>query len=73
MTRQSKFSLIVNDILLLILSYVNFEVKFVMRQTDLVAHILIRAVNICNNFYRFEIIFLCIELLLVNYMKVCLV
>jgi hypothetical protein len=73
MTRQSKFSLIVNDIILLILSYVNFVVKFVRRQMNLVAHTLVMAANICDSFHRFEIIFLFIELLLVNDMKVCLV
>jgi hypothetical protein len=42
----SEFSLIVNDFILLISSYVNFEVKFVRRQTNLVAHTVAKAVNI---------------------------
>jgi hypothetical protein len=73
MTRKLKFSLIVNDIILLILSYVNFEVKFIRTQKNLVANTLVRAANICINFYRFQIIPLYIELLLDNDMEVCLV
>ncbi|PNX77111.1 cytochrome p450, partial [Trifolium pratense] len=44
---NSEFSLIVNDIILLMSSsYVNFEVKFVRRQANLVAYTLARAANV---------------------------
>jgi hypothetical protein len=44
---NSEFSLILNDIILLMLSfYVNYKVRFVSRQINLVAHTLINAVNI---------------------------
>ncbi|CAJ2642186.1 unnamed protein product [Trifolium pratense] len=67
---NSEFSLIVNDIILLMSSsYVNFEVKFVRRQANLVAHTLARAANVWASFHRFEIIPLCIEHLSVNDMN----
>ncbi|KAK2426207.1 hypothetical protein QL285_024902 [Trifolium repens] len=53
---NSEFLSIVNDILLLMLSCANFEVKFVMRQMNSVAHTLARAVNSWTSFHRFEII-----------------
>jgi hypothetical protein len=53
---NSEFLSIVNDILLLMLSCANFEVKFVMRQMNSVAHTLARAVNSWTSFRRFEII-----------------
>jgi hypothetical protein len=49
--------------------YVNFEVKFVRRQTNLVAHTFVRAANVWASFYIFEINPLCIEHLLVNDMN----
>ncbi|PNX65155.1 hypothetical protein L195_g054400, partial [Trifolium pratense] len=39
---NSKFNLIVADIIKIILSCINFEVKFVMRQANMVAHTLAR-------------------------------
>ncbi|GAU42255.1 hypothetical protein TSUD_327330 [Trifolium subterraneum] len=42
---NSKFNLIVNDIILFMSSYVNFEVKFIRRQANSVAHILAMAAN----------------------------
>jgi hypothetical protein len=67
---NSEFSLIVNDLILLVSSsHVNSEVKFVRRQTNLVAHTFVRAANVWTSFYRFEIILLYIELLLVNDMN----
>jgi hypothetical protein len=46
------------------LSCVNFEVKFVWREANMVA----RAANFWIGFHRFEIVPLCIERLLVNEM-----
>jgi ribonuclease HI len=45
--RQStaEFLLIFNDIMLVMLSYVNFEVKFIRKQVNLVAYTLARAAN----------------------------
>ncbi|GAU29842.1 hypothetical protein TSUD_223880 [Trifolium subterraneum] len=42
---NSEFNLIVNDIILFMSSYVNFEVKFIRRQANSVAHTLARAAN----------------------------
>ncbi|GAU28837.1 hypothetical protein TSUD_21740 [Trifolium subterraneum] len=42
---NSEFLSIVHDILSLMSSFINFEVKFVRRQANLVAHTLARAVN----------------------------
>jgi hypothetical protein len=50
-------------------SYVNFEVKFVIRQANLIAHTLAMAANVWASFHRFEIILLCSEHLLVNDMN----
>jgi ribonuclease HI len=41
----SEFLLIFNDIILVMLSYVNFEVKFIRKQVNLVAYTLVRAAN----------------------------
>jgi hypothetical protein len=65
---NSVFLSIVHDIVSFMSSFINFEVKFVMRQTNLVAHTLARAANSWGSFHRFEIIVLCIEHLLVNEM-----
>ncbi|PNX79721.1 replication protein A 70 kDa DNA-binding subunit [Trifolium pratense] len=65
---NSKFSLIVTDIIQIMLSCINFEVEFVRRQANMV-HTLARAANSWASFRRFEIISLCIEHLLVNEMK----
>jgi hypothetical protein len=59
----SKFSLIVADITQIILFCVNFEVKFVRRQANMVAHA--QTANSWANFHRIEIAPLCIERLLV--------
>ncbi|GAU30919.1 hypothetical protein TSUD_143670 [Trifolium subterraneum] len=65
---NSEFNLIVNNIILFMSSYVNFEVKFIRRQANSVAHTLARAANSWASFHRFEIIPLCIEHLIVNEM-----
>jgi hypothetical protein len=44
------------------LSYVNFEVKFIRKQVNLVAYTLAMAANSWTSFHRFEIIPSCIEL-----------
>jgi hypothetical protein len=64
----SEFSLIVAGIIHIMLSCVNFKVKFVRRQTNMVAHTLALTVNSRASFHRFEIVPLCIEHLLVNEM-----
>ncbi|PNY12884.1 biotin carboxyl carrier protein of acetyl-CoA carboxylase [Trifolium pratense] len=51
---NSEFLSIVNDIILVMLSGVNFEVKFVRRQVNLVAHTLAKATNSWTSFHRFE-------------------
>ncbi|PNX90009.1 cytochrome p450, partial [Trifolium pratense] len=67
---NSEFNSIINDIIpLMSSSNVNFEVKFVTRQANLIAHTLARAAKIWVSFHRFEIIPLCIEHLLVNDMN----
>ncbi|GAU48531.1 hypothetical protein TSUD_98640 [Trifolium subterraneum] len=50
--RNSEFLLIVHDILSLMSSFINFEVKFVRRQANLVAHTLARAANSWASFHR---------------------
>ncbi|PNX82760.1 ribonuclease H, partial [Trifolium pratense] len=65
---NSKFLSIVQDIVIFMSSFLNFEVKFVRRQENSVAHTLARAANSWASFHRFEIIHLCIEHLLVNEM-----
>ncbi|KAK2384127.1 hypothetical protein QL285_071503 [Trifolium repens] len=52
----SEFLSIVNDIILIMFSCANFEVKFDMRQVNSVAYTLTRAANSWTNFHRFEII-----------------
>ncbi|GAU21365.1 hypothetical protein TSUD_189520 [Trifolium subterraneum] len=49
---NSEFLSIVHDILSLMSSFINFEVKFVRRQTNLVAHTLARAANSWASFHR---------------------
>ncbi|GAU46827.1 hypothetical protein TSUD_100450 [Trifolium subterraneum] len=66
---NSEFLSIVQDILSLMSSFLNFEVKFVRRQANSVAHTLARAANSWDSFHRFENIPLCIEHLLVNEMQ----
>ncbi|KAK2417843.1 hypothetical protein QL285_040096 [Trifolium repens] len=63
---NSKFLSIVNEIILIMLPCANFEVKFVRRQVNSVAHTLARAVR--SSFHRFEIIPLCIASLIINEM-----
>ncbi|GAU50754.1 hypothetical protein TSUD_272690 [Trifolium subterraneum] len=53
---NSEFLSIVHDILSIMSSFLNFEVKFVRRQANSVAHTLARASNSWSNFHRFEII-----------------
>ncbi|GAU30144.1 hypothetical protein TSUD_360370 [Trifolium subterraneum] len=50
---NSEFLSIVHDILSLMSSFINFEVKFVRRQANLVAHTLARAANFWADFHRF--------------------
>jgi hypothetical protein len=64
---NSKFSLIVENIQI-ILSCVNFEVEFIMRQANMVVHILTQVANSWTSFHKFEIILLCIKRLLINKM-----
>jgi hypothetical protein len=65
---NSEFLSIVNDIILAMLSSVNFEVKFIMRQVNSVTHTLARAANYWTSFHSFEIIHSCIEILVINKM-----
>jgi hypothetical protein len=65
---NSEFLSIVKDIILTMLSCANFEVKFVMRQVNSIAHTLARAVNSRTNFPIFEIIPSYHELLVTNEM-----
>ncbi|GAU32650.1 hypothetical protein TSUD_218990 [Trifolium subterraneum] len=58
---NSEFLSIVHDILSFMSSFLNFEVKFVRRQVNSVAHTLARAANSWTSFHRFEIILLCIN------------
>ncbi|GAU30606.1 hypothetical protein TSUD_62260 [Trifolium subterraneum] len=66
---NSEFLSIVHDILSLMSSFINFEVKFVRRQANLVAHTLARAANSWATFHRFENIPFCIERLVFNEMQ----
>ncbi|GAU29262.1 hypothetical protein TSUD_392120 [Trifolium subterraneum] len=66
---NSEFLSIVHDILSLMSSFINFEVKFVRRQANLVAHTLARAANSWASFHRFENIPFCIERLVFNEMQ----
>jgi hypothetical protein len=52
---NSKFSLIVNDIIVPMSSCVNFEVKFVRKQVNLITHTLTRTANIWGYFHKFDI------------------
>jgi hypothetical protein len=64
----SYFNLIVADITKIMLSWVNFEVKFIRRQANMVAHALVRTTNSWASFHKIEIVSLYIERLLVNEM-----
>ncbi|GAU17839.1 hypothetical protein TSUD_329650 [Trifolium subterraneum] len=66
---NSEFLSIVHDIFNLMSSFINFEVKFVRRQANLVAHTLARTTNSWASFHRFEIIPVCIEHLVFNEMQ----
>ncbi|GAU40431.1 hypothetical protein TSUD_397500 [Trifolium subterraneum] len=66
---NSEFLSIVHDILDFMSSFLNFEVKFVKRQANSVAHTLARAANSWSCFHRFENIPLCIEHLVFNEMQ----
>ncbi|GAU29062.1 hypothetical protein TSUD_278180, partial [Trifolium subterraneum] len=63
---NSEFLSIVHDIFSLMSSFINFEVKFVWRQANLVAHTLARAANSWASFHRFENIPFCIKHLVFN-------
>ncbi|GAU33856.1 hypothetical protein TSUD_66430 [Trifolium subterraneum] len=66
---NSEFLSIVHDIISFMSSFLNFEVKFVRRQANSVAHTLARAASSWSSFHRFENIPLCIEHLVVNEMQ----
>ncbi|GAU35307.1 hypothetical protein TSUD_389320 [Trifolium subterraneum] len=66
---NSEFLSIVHDIISFMSSFLNFEVKFVRRQANSVAHTLAMAANSWSSFHRFENIPLCIEHLVVNEMQ----
>ncbi|GAU51952.1 hypothetical protein TSUD_417350 [Trifolium subterraneum] len=51
---NSEFLSIVHDILSLMSSFINFEVKFVRRQANLVAHTLARVANSWASFHRLQ-------------------
>jgi hypothetical protein len=53
---QSFFRSLTMILILVMLSCANFEVKFIRRQVNSVAHILSRATNSWTSFHRFEII-----------------
>ena len=65
---NSEFLSIVHDIVNFMSSFLNFEVKFIRRQANSVAHALARAANSWVSFHRFEIIPLCIEHSIANEM-----
>ncbi|GAU43015.1 hypothetical protein TSUD_28340 [Trifolium subterraneum] len=66
---NSEFLSIVHDIISFMSSFLNFEVKFVRRQANSVAHTLARAANSWSIFHRFENIPLCIEHLVIKEMQ----
>ncbi|CAJ2656151.1 unnamed protein product [Trifolium pratense] len=68
-TDNSEFLSIIHGIFIFMSSFLNFEVKFVRRQANSVAHTLARVANSWASFHRFEIIPLCIEQLIVNEMN----
>ncbi|XP_058734150.1 uncharacterized protein LOC131605869 [Vicia villosa] len=63
---NSEFSLIVKNIQNLLLLFPNFEVKFIKRQANLVAHTLAKAANSWSRRSFFNMIPLCIEHCLSN-------
>ncbi|KAK2360575.1 hypothetical protein QL285_085828 [Trifolium repens] len=65
---NSEFLSIVNEIILIMLPCANFEVKFVRRQVNSVAHTLARAANFWSSFHIFEFIPSCIASLVINEM-----
>jgi hypothetical protein len=52
----------------LLCHYINFEVKFVRRQPNMVVLTLVGTINFWVSFHKFEIIILCVDHLLVNEM-----
>jgi hypothetical protein len=52
---NSKFCLIIADITQIMLSCVNFKMKFVRRHANIIAHTLARTVNYWTSFYIIEI------------------
>ncbi|XP_058788236.1 uncharacterized protein LOC131662466 [Vicia villosa] len=63
---NSEFNVIINSIKLLLLAFPNFEVKFVKRQANLVAHSLAKAANSWTRRMLFDVIPLCISSYLIN-------
>ncbi|GAU24179.1 hypothetical protein TSUD_84140 [Trifolium subterraneum] len=66
---NSEFLSIVHDIISFMSSFQNFEIKFVRKQANSVAHTFARAANSWSSFHRFENIPLCIEHLVINEMQ----
>ncbi|XP_058726695.1 uncharacterized protein LOC131598074 [Vicia villosa] len=62
----SKFYTIIKDIQLLLQNFPNFEVKFVKRQANMVAHLLAKAANSYTRRSIMHVIPPCIELLIMN-------
>ncbi|CAJ2639496.1 unnamed protein product [Trifolium pratense] len=65
----SEFSMIIHKIKSVLVVFPNFEVKFIRRQADSVAHTLARAANYWASHRFFEFIPSCIELMLFNKMS----
>ncbi|XP_058732901.1 uncharacterized protein LOC131604482 [Vicia villosa] len=66
---SSEFSLTVSSLQNLLLSFPNFEVKFIKRQANSVAHSLAKAANSWSRRSNFHLIPPCIEHLLINDMS----
>ncbi|XP_058732899.1 uncharacterized protein LOC131604480 [Vicia villosa] len=63
---SSEFSSIINSIKLLLLDFPYFEVKFIKRQANMVAHTLAKATNSWSRRCMFDVIPPCITLYLIN-------
>jgi ribonuclease HI len=66
---QSEFSLLISSIKSLLVPHYNFEVKFVKRQANSVAHLLAKAANSWSRRSFFHLIPRCIEQQLFNEMS----
>ncbi|XP_058776491.1 uncharacterized protein LOC131650796 [Vicia villosa] len=63
---SSGFISIINSIKSLLLDFPNFEVKFIKRQANMVAHTLAKAANSWSRRYMFDVISPCITFYLIN-------